>query len=86
MAEPKHGKEFKFTFYIDLYHLIDLEGMENMNEYMDTQLAKEYPNRNIILTDIDYKMAPSFKEPASTVVGIQASGIIEDMEVEEEDA
>jgi hypothetical protein len=62
MAKYKDGQEVTFTFETDLGTLIDLGGIEGMNELADEKWGKMPGTGDFMLTDIGYNVVASKKE------------------------
>ena len=81
MDKPKHGDELTFSFAVDLDTLIELNGMEEMNNLMDEEFDKQF-EVPANLTDIAYR--PVGTDDNDNII-IEATGIVEYMDGDPEE-
>ncbi len=73
MSKPIHGKEFSFTMTVSLDDLIDMGGMDSMNDRMDDEFHAQF-GYGKILTDITYQTLSVNKE---NEIAIKVTGIVD---------
>lgn len=61
MAKYKNGQEVTFKIQTDLGTVIDLGGIEGMNDLADEEWRKKDTDNNFMLTDIGYNVIASKK-------------------------
>jgi len=79
MEKPKHGELLTFSFSVDLDTLLHLDGMEDMNTYMDGEFDRQFGTTSISLTDLSYR--PIGTDDDGSIV-IEVTGTVDDMDAE----
>jgi len=81
MSNPVAGEEFSFEMAIDLYALIQMGDMEQMNDMMDNEFQHQFPKyEHLAVTDINYETV-RIDEDKNIV--IKVTGLMEDMSGED---
>ncbi len=68
---PKVGQEYTFNIKISLEDLIEIDGIEGMNNLADEEF-EEYTGTNFILSDINYESIGIDKKTGEIIVQVSA--------------
>jgi hypothetical protein len=85
MAKYKHGQEVKFKMEMDLGDVIDLGGIDGMNDFADEKWRAMPGTDDFMLTDIGYNVVSSkpMKVSGPSHIGgdltIEVTAVLEEM-------